>query len=450
MSALSQPNPQPERQPGIQPIPATPPAPPEKPRRRWLLGTLLVVAIGGGIAWLVSQQATRTPDPAGAGAGGQTASVIRGKLTKTIRAGGQTSAVNFANITAPEVRGRGLDRSLTIIYLAPAGEMVKQGDVIAEFDTTALQDSLDDRRAAVEVAEANLAKRKADLAVEWENFQQTLRVAKANYDKAVLDLQTAEVRSEIEQEILRLAVEETEARYAQLQKDIPLRRTSQAADIRVLELEVQDENQELTDLENNMARFTVRAPRDGLAVLQSSFSGGEMRQVSEGEQVRPGRSFMKIVDPSLMMVEAVINQSESESFSIGQNARIGFDAFPDLSSDGEVAAVGALASGGWRENYYIRSIPVKVLIAKPDQRIIPDLSAYADVEVRSKENALLVPRAALHYEGDQAYVLRRGAQGASEKIPVQIELTNNSLAAVAGSLSEGDEVLLEPEVRSAR
>ena len=175
-----------------------------------------------------------------------------------------------------------------------------------------------------------------------------------------------------------------------------------------------------------------------------------MRQVSEGEQVRPGRSFMKIVDPSLMMVEAVINQSESESFAIGQNAKIGFDAFPDLSSEGEVATVGALASGGWRENYYIRSIPVKVLIAKADDRIIPDLSAYADVEVRSKENALLVPRSALQYDGEQAYVLRRQAQGGAEKVPVQIELTNNSLAAVAGSLREGDQVLLEPEMRSAR
>jgi HlyD family secretion protein len=450
MSALSQPSPQPEQQPALKPVQAPPPAPPEKRGGRWILGMVLVVVLGGGIAWLLLQQGTRTPDPAGVAPGVQTAGVIRGKLVKTIRAGGQTAAVNFANISAPEVSGRGMDRSLTIIFLAPGGKMVKQGEVIAEFDSTTIQDSLDDQRAAVEVAEANLAKMKADLAVEWEEFQQTLRVANANYDKAVLDVKTSEVRSEIEREILKLSVEETEARYQQLQKDIPIRRAAQAAEVRLLELEVQSAKQQLTDLENNLARFTVRAPREGLVVLQSNFTGGEMRQVSEGEQVRPGRSFMKIVDPSVMVVDAVINQTESESFAIGQNAKIGFDAFPSLSSEGEVTALGALASGGWRENYYIRSIPVKVLIAQRDERIIPDLSAYADVEVRSKENALLVPRAALQYEGEQAFVMRRGARGAAERVPVQIELTNSSLAAVAGGLQEGDQVFLQPEVLSAR
>src|SRR5690606_37423039 len=148
--------------------------------------------------------------------------------------------VDFVNISAPEVHARGLDRSLTIIKLAPAGAMVKQGDVIAEFDATILQDSLDDQRALVEVAEANLAKKVADLKVEWETFEQTLLVARATRDKANLDLKTSEVKSEIEAEISRLASEEAEARLLQLQKDEPVRRQSQQADIRLLELEVQD------------------------------------------------------------------------------------------------------------------------------------------------------------------------------------------------------------------
>ena len=411
---------------------------------------LLVMGIGGGIAWLsLRQPSTTTGDQGGLMPGTQTVSVVRGKLVKTIRAGGQTAAVNFANISAPEVRGRGMDRSLTIIKLAPAGAMVKAGDVIAEFDATTLQDSLDDQRALVEVAEANLAKTKADLAVEWENFQQTLLVAKANFEKASLDLKTAEVRSEIEREILKLAAEETEARHQQLQKDIAIRRSAQQADIRLLELEVKDEKQDLVDLENNLARFTIRSPRAGLVVLQSNFTGGEMRQVSEGEQVRPGRSFMKVVDPTTMVVDAVINQSESESFAIGQTAESGFDAFPDLKTDGEVSALGALASAGWRENYYIRSIPIKVLILRPDERVIPDLSAYADVEVRSREDALLVPRTAIEYDGEQAYVVRKAGRGV-ERVQVAVELTNASLAAVTGGLQEGDQVLLNPELLSVR
>jgi multidrug efflux pump subunit AcrA (membrane-fusion protein) len=410
---------------------------------------VVVLLVSLAIGWLALRQTAPAADPAAGIASARTAPVLRGKIVKTIRAGGQTAAVNFANISAPEVRGRGADRSLTIIKLAAAGSMVNQGDVIAEFDATMLLDSLDDQRSLVEVAESNLSKKKADLAVEWENFQQTLLVAKANFDKAALDLQTAEVKSDIEREILKLAKEETEARYKQLQKDIELRRTSQQADIRILELEVADAKQDLVDLEGNLARYTVRAPRAGLVVLQSNFTGGEMRQVSEGEQVRPGRGFMKIVDTSVMVVDAVVNQSESESFALGQTADIGFDAFPDMKMRGSVAALGALATGGWRENYYIRNIPIKVSIENPDARVIPDLSAFADVEVRSRENALLVPREALIYEGEQAYVLRKvGDQ--SSRVTVQVELTNASLAAVSGALEEGQQVVLSPTLVSSR
>lgn len=447
MSALTQPSSQPERTPGMQPIPVAPLPPAQEPSRRWVWLLLLVTVVGAGVAWMTLRPKAEEKGPAVPQA--QLAPVKLGKLVKSIRAGGQTAAVDFVNISAPEVHARGIDRSLTIIKLAPAGAMVQQGDVVAEFDATILQDSLDDQRALVEVAEANLAKKVADLKVEWETFEQTLLVARATRDKANLDLKTSEVKSEIEAEILRLASEEAEARLQQLQKDEPVRRQSQQADIRLLELEVQDQKQDLSDLQADLNRFTIHSPRHGLVVLQSNFTGGEMRQISEGEQVRPGRSFMKIVDPSKMVVEATANQSESENFAFGQDASIGLDAFPDLKLSGKVTGLGALATGGWRENYYIRSIPIRITIDNFDTRVIPDLSAFADIEVRSKENGLLVPRSALNFEGQSAFVMR-SAGGKLQKVPVTVELTNATLAAVSGGLQEGDQVVMNASLLGAR
>ncbi|MCZ2154446.1 MAG: efflux RND transporter periplasmic adaptor subunit [Bryobacterales bacterium] len=447
MSALTQPSPQPEKAPSAQPVPVAPKPPSEKRSRGWVWLLLLVIIAGSGAAWMSLRQNAQEKGPAVPAA--QLAPVKLGKLIKSIRAGGQTAAVDFVNISAPEIHARGLDRSLTIIKLAPAGSTVKQGDVVAEFDATVLQDSLDDQRALVEQAEANLAKKVADLKVEWETFEQSLLVAKATRDKANLDLKTVEVKSQIEAELLKLAAEEGEARYKQLLKDEPVRRQSQAADIRLLELEVQDQKQNLADLQHDLDRFTVRAPRAGLVVIQSNFNGGEMRQVSEGEQVRPGRSFMKIVDPTRMVVEATVNQTESENFAFGQDAVIGLDSFPDLKLKGQLQSLGALATGGWRENFYIRNIPIRVTIDKSDPRVIPDLSAFADIEVRSRDNSLLVPRAALNYEGDKAFVMR-SAGGKLQKVPVTIDLTNGTLAAVSGSLREGDQVVLNASLLSSR
>ena len=48
-----------------------------------------------------------------------------------------------------------------------------------------------------------------------------------------------------------------------------------------------------------------------------------------------------------------------------------FDAFPGLTMKGRIYSIAALASGGWRQNYFIRSIPVRVAIEGSDPRLIP-------------------------------------------------------------------------------
>ena len=120
-----------------------------------------------------------------------------------------------------------------------------------------------------------------------------------------------------------------------------------------------------------------------------------MGQVQEGDEVDPGQPFMKVVDTAGMMVEGNINQAESELVHIGQRADVGFDAFPALHLKGRVESVGALAVGGWRQNYYIRSIPVKIVLESPDARVIPDLSAFGDVVLSRQQDALIVPAEAV-------------------------------------------------------
>src|SRR5258707_15540638 len=95
---------------------------------------------------------------------------------------------------------------------------------------------LEDYKDSVIQAEANVKQKKANLAVSREAHDQQVKVAKADMEKAKLDLQTLEVVSAIDAEKLKLAAEETEAHYKQLLKEIPLLATSQKSDLRGVEL----------------------------------------------------------------------------------------------------------------------------------------------------------------------------------------------------------------------
>ena len=302
-----------------------------------------------------------------------------------LRLAGQTSARNFVNMTAPQQRGPESDKKLELMKLVANGAHVHKGDLIAEIDAQPVKDHIDDVADTARQAEADIAKRKAEQAIEWEQLQQTLRVAKADAEKAKLDAQTTVLLTQIERELLQLAVEETAARYKKLQEDVSYHRTANAAELRILEITARRHQLHHDRHAADLKKFTIYAPNDGLAVMQSIWRGGEMGQVQEGDQVWPGQLYMRIVDTRYMQVEARANQAESNLIRVGQSADVTLDAFPGVHFPGKIYSIGALATGGWIQNFYVRTIPVRILIEGSDSRLIPDLSAAADITLSGLE-----------------------------------------------------------------
>src|SRR5215472_16871027 len=228
MSAATQPAKPPE-------LPLTPRFP-ETARRTpvWLklLAPVLIFAIGAGAAYLVFRPSSKVP----AAVRVATAKATLGPVVTTLRMSGTTSARNFVNIAAPLLRGPESRGSLVLLYLVHSGATVRKGEKIVEIDAQQALDHIDDVQETVHQAESDVGKRKAEQAVEWETLQQTVRVAKANYEKAHLDAGAAEVKTEVERHLLKLAEEEALARYKEQQQDLANKKASHEAEIRILEL----------------------------------------------------------------------------------------------------------------------------------------------------------------------------------------------------------------------
>ena len=247
--------------------------------------------------------------------------------------------------------GGGSDFMLVLLNVAKPGSMVKKGEVIAEFDRQYQLLRLDDYRASVLQMEKNIRKLKAELEVSQEAQRQAVRVAKADLDKGLLDLKTVEVRSDIDKERLRLYEEEAQARYKKALDDVALYEESQRAQLRAAEIDLNQARIELKRAEANVERMIMKAPIDGIVVMQTIFRGGEFGQVQQGDQIYPGMFFMSIVDPSSMVLNANVNQVDSEMLRIGMKAQVKLDAYPDLQLPATVVGhrrhdeVGRLARG---------------------------------------------------------------------------------------------------------
>jgi HlyD family secretion protein len=421
---------------------APPPPRPAGFRYKGLLLVLLVAAVAAG-AWLLRPH--KEQQTAAQAAATRTFKVAPVSFERTIRVAGSTSARNFANIPAPMMRGPDAGRALVLISLAKSGAFIKKGELVAEIDAQGVKDHADDVHALVVQAEGDIRKRIADQAIEAESLQQSLRQAKAAMEKAKLDFGAQEIRTAIDQELLKLSVEEAEATYNELLQEVKILKVSHTAQIRILEL-TKDRHQRHRDRHRaDVDRFKIFAPMNGLVVMQSIWRGGDMGQVQIGDRVSPGQLFMKIVDTNNMQLEATVNQVESEEIRIGQQAEVHFDAFPDLKMKGRVYSIAALAVSGWRQNYYIRAIPVNIAIQSSDPRLIPDLSASGNIQMETRQNTLAVPQEAVF--GDTGKPMVYVKQGA-RFVPRQVALgpKNNTQVAVLSGLAAGDEIALQQPV----
>jgi RND family efflux transporter MFP subunit len=342
-----------------------------------------------------------------------------------------------AGISAPGAA----DFNLTLLRLAKAGTHVRVGDIVAQFDPQNQVQRLDDYKDSVVQMENNLRSILASATVLREAHEQQVRSARADWNKAILDLQTAPTRSEIDAEDYKLAVEETEATYKALRLQTPLVEESQQAQIRAAELNLDQARIELQRAEANVRKMTIKAPIDGVVVMASIVRNGEVGQIREGDQVNAGQPFMSIVDPRSMVLDANVNQVDAERLRLGMKAAVHLDAYPGVELPGTVTGMGAMSKESSFRANYVGELPVRITINGTDQHLIPDLTGSAEIVLKVDTGTVAIPRAAIFEQNGVRFVYCKQADGWTRR-QVQVGTESFTVAAIRGGLETGATVAL--------
>ena len=427
-------------------------------RRVWPWLVVAGVVLGIGVFTLVSTApATQSPSSFTVV---DTVTVSRQRFVHTLRTGGTLGATNFAVMRAPRMRGArdrggggGGGSGLTIQSLAEPGSTVQAGDIVAVFESKRTEDMLDSFESNLAQTKRRSASREADLMVSSETLKQSFRRAKGEADKADLELGTAEVRSEIQAEILGLRAEESKATAGQLERELELTETANSAALKSLRIDVQQDESRLARTKADLEKMRLRTPVTGLVVSETSFRGGSFSQSAAGDQVNAGSPFLRIVDLSSMAVFADVNQADAQLISMGAPVTVQLDAYPGNSFEGRVRSIGAMAvsgsssGGGGRgmrgggrggtTGQWVRNVPIEIEILDQDDRIKPDLSASADILVEAEEDALVIPRAALGTASDGNIVWVQ-QDGRFVERPVEVGQLSDTEATIRSGLVEGD------------
>jgi HlyD family secretion protein len=280
--------------------------------------------------------------------------VSRSSLVSTILATGTLEAVSAVDV-GTQVSGSVLSLS------ADFNSIVRKGQVIARLDPSLYE-------SAVEQARANLVKARADL--------ERLQVA-------VIDAQTKRDRTRTLWERQLVSANDMDA------AEVTLR--SAQAQVRSAEAQVTQAAANLKQAEVNLDKTIITSPIDGIVVARNVDVGQTVAASFQAPTL-----YVIAADLSRMQVKASIDEADVGRIATGQPVRFTVDAYPNDSFSGTVEQV--------RLNPTIEQNVVTyaaiISAPNPDLKLRPGMTANATVEVARRENVLTVPTAALRLRPD--------------------------------------------------
>jgi HlyD family secretion protein len=344
---------------------------PARLRRAAIVVIATALAIAAGFAVFHSRGRDRTRDASQAFA-------TSAAPPQTLRLKGMTAAVEARSVQAPLLAGQQVG-TLTITKLIPSGTRVKKGDLLVEFDRQAqLRDAID-KQAQSDDENEKVIEEQAKEAANRAKDETEIKQAEDSLSKAKLEMEKVELLSRIDAEKAQEDLDEAQATLAQLKQTFELKRKAAQASIRILEIQRDRTRQTMLHAQANSALMQIHAPIDGIVVFNTIWKQGNMGEVQEGDQVRPGVPFMEVVDPAIMEVRVPINQEDLLGLRLGQKAQVHLDAYSDLVFEGQLDSIDPMGTPG-DFSPKLRNFSATFSIKGHDPKLMPDLSAAVDVQ----------------------------------------------------------------------
>jgi RND family efflux transporter MFP subunit len=269
------------------------------------------------------------------------------------------------------------------------GARVKKGDLLAVIDTPELDKQLQQSRADLETAKANLALAKIT-SDRWQGLIKTRSVSQQSTDQAVESLGAQQATVD-----------------------------SYAANVRRLE--------DLVSFER------VYAPFDGIITVRNTDIGW---LIDAGANA-PGSALFQLAEIRTLRVFVAVPEVYSRAARVGATAGITLDEFPNQTFHGKITRTSNsidLAS---------RTLNTEVDVDNPTGQLLAGAYVQVHLKLPVKTRAVTIPSSAVlfHSEGLQVGVVRSGH---ANLVPIAIGRDYGATVEVISGLAPTDEVILSP------
>lgn len=299
----------------------------------------------------------------------------------SLRIDGEVYAVEKSQLMPPMV-----DRmwNFNITRLAPDGEPVKQGDVVLGFDSNQLMQQLVEKQSQLAEKQRELEKLELDLAERERTERLFTAEAQATLDKARRKTeQPRELIAALQYDKLVEERRRAERRMALATQRERLAAEQRRQERRLLQSERNQLQADVERLQTSLAQLEIKAPRDGVMMHKSSWSGDKF---DVGTQVWRGQTIAEIPDASTLAVRAELPERDMLRVSAGTQARIVVEGGGGSAHRGTVTAIGRTV----RSKSQVQPIPivdVEIRLDDANVRLRPGQAVRVELAVPGQAGA---------------------------------------------------------------
>ncbi|AWW34965.1 efflux transporter periplasmic adaptor subunit [Mannheimia varigena] len=368
-------------------------------KRKTLATLVLIAAVGIGGYFYYNQQNNEQQVHY------ITEAVSRAEINKNVLATGSVRASKRTEVGA-QVSGK-----IQKLYVE-LGQTVKQGDLIADIDSSNQSNTLN-------TAQAQLASYKAQLT----SAQVALEVAQSNYNRLTkLYLANSAALADVETAKNTLA--------------------SAKATVDNIKAQLKSAEISVNDAQTNLNYTQIISPMDGVIVSVPVSVG----QTVNSNQTSP--TIVQVADLSKMLIKLEISEGDIALVKVGQQVKFSTLAEPNreylATIDSVDPALTTLTDNNYTEKsgnteavYYYANVSID----NSDNSLRIGMTTQAQITIDKREQVLVVPTNVIKKRGKENYVLVL-ENGQSLEKTIQIGISDTQNTEVVAGLNEGDQVIV--------
>jgi len=312
---------------------------------RWML--VLILLAGALWWWLGTGDGEKTVRY-------QSTEATRGDMTVTVSATGTLQPTNQVDV------GSELSGIITRVLVEDNDEVV-EGQVIAQLDTARLKDAITSARASLESARAGVLQAQATLTEARSNLSR---------QEEVFRISGGKVPSKAELDTAKATLSRARADLAAAKATVTVREA------------------ELSSANTNLEKASIKSPIKGVVLLRDAEPGQTVAASLQAPVL-----FTLAEDLARMELEVNVDEADVGQVAEGQQATFSVDAYPDRKYPATITRVSYGATTTDNVVSYVTTLKVD----NDDLSLRPGMTATAEIVTVTRENALLVPNAALRF-----------------------------------------------------